>query len=162
MRWTWTYWLRSTYELKYQAMPPIQTFRISIHRPCICKFRKNSQRKISSCSRSFWRMYYIYLPINSNGTETFLTLCITTTVNVIFKRIYMFHICRYIVLLKARLISVEIKFMRRTASYIWSDFKQNTEILEELKSHQLKIRFKMIKQTGEIMWTGCIDQGYQN
>jgi hypothetical protein len=28
----------------------------------------------------------------------------------------------------------EMKFMRRTADgYIWSDFKQNTEILEELK-----------------------------
>jgi hypothetical protein len=25
-----------------------------------------------------------------------------------------------------------MKFMRRTADYIWSDFKQNTEILEEL------------------------------
>jgi hypothetical protein len=35
---------------------------------------------------------------------------------------------------KARLISAEMKFMRRTADgYIWSDFKQNTEILEELK-----------------------------
>jgi hypothetical protein len=34
----------------------------------------------------------------------------------------------------AKLISVEIKFMRRTADgYIWSDFKQNTEILEEVK-----------------------------
>jgi hypothetical protein len=31
---------------------------------------------------------------------------------------------------KARLISAEMKFMRRTAGYIWSDFKQNTEILE--------------------------------
>jgi hypothetical protein len=29
--------------------------------------------------------------------------------------------------------SEEIKFMRRTAGYIWSDFKQNTEILEKLK-----------------------------
>jgi hypothetical protein len=30
--------------------------------------------------------------------------------------------------------SAEMKFMRRTADgYIWSDFKQNTEILEELK-----------------------------
>jgi hypothetical protein len=26
-----------------------------------------------------------------------------------------------------------MKFMRRTASYIWSDFKQNTEILKKLK-----------------------------
>jgi hypothetical protein len=35
---------------------------------------------------------------------------------------------------KGRLISAEMKFMRRTADgYIWSDFKQNTEILEELK-----------------------------
>jgi hypothetical protein len=34
---------------------------------------------------------------------------------------------------KAGLISAEMKFMRRTARYIWSDFKQNTEILEELK-----------------------------
>jgi hypothetical protein len=35
---------------------------------------------------------------------------------------------------KARLISAEMKFMRRTADgYICSDFKQNTEILEELK-----------------------------
>jgi DTW domain-containing protein YfiP len=31
---------------------------------------------------------------------------------------------------KARLISAEMKFMRSTAGYIWSDFKQNTEILE--------------------------------
>jgi hypothetical protein len=35
---------------------------------------------------------------------------------------------------QAKLISAEMKFMRRTADgYIWSDFKQNTEILEELK-----------------------------
>jgi DTW domain-containing protein YfiP len=34
---------------------------------------------------------------------------------------------------KGRLISVEMKFVQRTAGYIWSDFKQNTEILEELK-----------------------------
>jgi hypothetical protein len=35
---------------------------------------------------------------------------------------------------KARFISAEIKFVRRTADgYIWSDFKQNIEILEELK-----------------------------
>jgi hypothetical protein len=34
---------------------------------------------------------------------------------------------------KARQISAEMKFMRRTAGYIWSYFKQNTEILEELK-----------------------------
>jgi hypothetical protein len=35
---------------------------------------------------------------------------------------------------KGRLISAEMKFMRRTVDgYIWSDFKQNTEILEELK-----------------------------
>jgi hypothetical protein len=35
---------------------------------------------------------------------------------------------------EARLISAEMKFMRRAADgYIWSDFKQNTEILEELK-----------------------------
>jgi hypothetical protein len=34
---------------------------------------------------------------------------------------------------KATLISTEMKFMRRAAGYIWLDFKQNTEILEELK-----------------------------
>jgi hypothetical protein len=39
---------------------------------------------------------------------------------------------------KARLISVEIKFMRRTVDYIWSDFKQNIEILEELKITSIK------------------------
>jgi DTW domain-containing protein YfiP len=53
---------------------------------------------------------------------------------------------------KARLISAEMKFMRRTADgYIWSDFKQNTEILEELKVPSFKIKFQIIKQTGEIM-----------
>jgi hypothetical protein len=39
---------------------------------------------------------------------------------------------------KARLISAEIKFMRRTAGYIWPDFKQNTEILEDLKVTPIK------------------------
>jgi hypothetical protein len=35
---------------------------------------------------------------------------------------------------KARLMSAEMKFMRRTADgYIWSDLKEITEILEELK-----------------------------
>jgi hypothetical protein len=34
---------------------------------------------------------------------------------------------------KPRSISAEMKFMLRTAGYIWLDFKQNTEILEELK-----------------------------
>jgi hypothetical protein len=34
---------------------------------------------------------------------------------------------------KGRLISAEMKFMRRKAGYIWSDFKQNTKILEEQK-----------------------------
>jgi hypothetical protein len=34
---------------------------------------------------------------------------------------------------KTRLTSAEMKSMRRTADgYIWSDFKQNTDILEEL------------------------------
>jgi hypothetical protein len=54
-----------------------------------------------------------------------------------------------------------MKFMRRTADgYIWWDFKENTEILEELKSPQFNITFRIIKRTGEIMWTGCLDQGY--
>lgn len=34
---------------------------------------------------------------------------------------------------KSRLISAEMKFMRKTAGYIWSDFKRNEEILQELK-----------------------------
>jgi hypothetical protein len=52
---------------------------------------------------------------------------------------------------KARLITAEIKFMRRTAGDIWSDFKQNAEILEVLKVTPFKIKFQTIKQTGEIM-----------
>jgi hypothetical protein len=34
---------------------------------------------------------------------------------------------------KARLRSGEMKFVRMISGYIWSDFKQNTEILEEVK-----------------------------
>jgi DTW domain-containing protein YfiP len=45
---------------------------------------------------------------------------------------------------KGRSISVEMKFMQRTVGYIWSDFKQNTEILElKVTPHSRKM--------GEIM-----------
>jgi hypothetical protein len=39
----------------------------------------------------------------------------------------------------------------RTAGYIWSDFKQNTEILEELKVTPIQEKCQIIKQTGEVM-----------
>jgi hypothetical protein len=48
--------------------------------------------------------------------------------------------------IKARLISAEMKFMRRTADgYIWSDFKQNTEILEELKVTPIQVKISNYK-----------------
>jgi hypothetical protein len=48
---------------------------------------------------------------------------------------------------EARLISAEMKFMRRTADgYIWSDFKENIEILEELKVTPLQGKISNLKQ----------------
>jgi hypothetical protein len=35
--------------------------------------------------------------------------------------------------------------MRRTAGYIWSDFKQNTEILEELKVNPIQDKISNYK-----------------
>jgi Tfp pilus assembly protein PilZ len=46
---------------------------------------------------------------------------------------------------KARLISAEMKFMRRTACFIWSDFKQNIEILEELKVNPIQDKISNYK-----------------
>jgi hypothetical protein len=50
---------------------------------------------------------------------------------------------------KARLISAEMKFMRRTAAYIWSDFKQNTEILEEIKVGPIQDNISNYKTDGQ-------------
>jgi hypothetical protein len=49
---------------------------------------------------------------------------------------------------KASLISAEMKFMRRTAGYIWSDFRQNIEILKELKVTPIQNKISNYKTDG--------------
>jgi hypothetical protein len=43
-----------------------------------------------------------------------------------------------------------------------SDFKQNTEMLEELNVAPIQDKISNYKQTRQVMWTGCLYQGYQN
>jgi hypothetical protein len=77
---------------------------------------------------------------------------------------------------EARLISAEMKFMRRTVAYIWSDFKQNTEILDKTDWRDDVNRMSRSRTRRWIMSRNVIcvliyhrhkpldhtDQGYQN
>jgi hypothetical protein len=42
-------------------------------------------------------------------------------------------------------MSVEIKFMRRTAKYIWQDYKTNEDILSELKINPVVKKINMYR-----------------
>jgi hypothetical protein len=50
-----------------------------------------------------------------------------------------------------------MKIMRRTAGYIWSDFKQNTEILEELKVTPIQDKISNYKRD----WRDHVNRMYR-
>jgi hypothetical protein len=47
-----------------------------------------------------------------------------------------------------RITAAEMKYMRRTAGYIWTDYKTNAQIAKQLKITQILTNYWNIRETG--------------
>jgi hypothetical protein len=47
-----------------------------------------------------------------------------------------------------RITAAEMKYMIRTAGYIWTDYKTNIQIAEKLKQHQFWTNYWNTRETG--------------
>jgi hypothetical protein len=50
-----------------------------------------------------------------------------------------------------RITAAEMKYMRRTAGYTWTDYKTNRQIAKELKKHQFWTSYWNARGTGHNM-----------
>jgi hypothetical protein len=123
------------------------------------KTKKDTDSKISKCLKVTGIINNIVKP-NKVRKNTRMKLYFTLALPVL---LYGSESCTIKAKGKARLISAEMKFMRRTAGNILSDFKQNSEIFEELNITPIQDKISNCK----IDWPDhvnrmCLDQGYQN
>jgi hypothetical protein len=47
-----------------------------------------------------------------------------------------------------RITAAQMKYMRRTAGYTWTDYKTNTEIAKELNITQSQTKYRTKRETG--------------
>ena len=85
-------------------------------------------------TRLIWRVYiYIYIYIYTPALPVLLYGSETWTIKARDAR---------------RITAAEMKYMRRTAGYTWTDYKTNTQIAKELKITKILDKLLEIRETG--------------